>query len=240
MHEFELTDKVESAIIATMSLVTKVRDIETGNHIYRTCFYVKELAQYISTKNSIYALALTKNNINMICKAASLHDIGKIGIPDAILRKIDKLSDEEWKIMKMHTVYGANMIEQLQDISSTPKMFLNVARNIAFYHHEKWDGTGYPEKLSEVAIPLPARIMSIVDVYDALISVRVYKQAMTHEDAIAWIYNNRKIHFDPDLVDIVIMRNVQKRFQEIFRNFSDDGFKVIDQEFVRKIFSIHN
>ena len=151
----------------------------------------------------------------MLFKSAPLHDIGKIGIPDAILLKPGRLTPDEFEVMKTHTTLGRDAIVSAERLLDSPSNFLRLAREIAHYHQEKWDGSGYPEGLSGEAIPLSARLMAIADVYDALISRRVYKPPMPHADAVTIIRDGRGRHFDPDMVDAFL------RIQEDFRAIAD-------------------
>jgi putative two-component system response regulator len=161
------------------------------------------LAQHAS-----YRSTLTIDTIDMLVKAAPLHDIGKVGIPDHILNKPGPLDKDEWKIMQQHTVIGAKSIERAMSGESdhTPLAFLHVAMDIAYWHHEKWDGSGYPDGLRGENIPLSARLMALADVFDALISRRVYKPAFSHDEAKRIIVEQGGSHFDPVLVDIFVER----------------------------------
>jgi len=155
----------------------------------------------------------------MICQAAPLHDIGKVGIPDRILLKPDRLTPQEFEIMKTHATLGKDTIVAAERSIGVSVDFLDVAKDIAFCHHEKWDGTGYPQGLAGDAIPLSARLMALADVYDALISSRIYKKAMTHEEATRLITEGRATHFDPDIVDAFLANH--QRFQTIAKQFVD-------------------
>ncbi|SBW01160.1 Cyclic di-GMP phosphodiesterase response regulator RpfG (fragment) [uncultured delta proteobacterium] len=144
---------------------------------------------------------MSPKQIELIYKTAPLHDIGKVGVPDRILLKPGRLTPEEFEEMKRHTLYGRDALDAAAKTLGTEETFLNTAREIAYYHHEKWDGTGYPEHIAGEAIPVAARLMAIVDVYDALISRRPYKEPMSHEQAYAIIREGRGTHFDPAVVD---------------------------------------
>jgi putative two-component system response regulator len=138
-----------------------------------------------------------------LLKSALLHDVGKIKIPDSILLKTDKLNDDEFSKIKTHTIHGKNILESLQ--KKVPnQQFLEYAKTLAYYHHERWDGKGYPENLEKNEIPLQARMMTIVDVYDALVSERPYKTPFTHEEAMEIIKAGRNTQFDPDIVDLFL------------------------------------
>ncbi len=199
IHQFE---KIQNVTIRALASLAEAKDNETGNHILRTQNYVNALAIELAGLPQ-YADKLTPEAIAMMTKAAPLHDIGKVGIPDAILNKPGKHDPEEWEIMKTHAQLGADAIWRAirdeEDIESV--RFLHVAMEIAGNHHEKWDGSGYPNGLSGEQIPLSARLMALADVFDALISKRVYKPAYPLETARAIILENRGKHFDPQVVD---------------------------------------
>jgi response regulator RpfG family c-di-GMP phosphodiesterase len=153
-------------------------------------------------------------------KSAPLHDIGKVGVADRILLKPDKLTDEEFAEMKKHPTLGRDALLRAEQMLGSTSSFLQLAREIAYSHHEKWDGTGYPDGVQGDAIPLPGRIMAIADVYDALISKRCYKPAFSHEKAVEIICEGRGKHFDPDLVDAFVA--CADEFREIASRFKDD------------------
>jgi putative two-component system response regulator len=154
-------------------------------------------------------------------RAAALHDIGKAGIPDRILLKPGRLSPEEFEIMKTHTTLGRDAIANAKRKLGVDVDYLNVAKEIAYSHHEKWDGSGYPEGLAGSAIPLSGRLMALADVYDALISRRLHKEAMSHEQATHIIQQTRGRHFDPDVVDAFLA--VQDNFQAVAIAYSDSS-----------------
>lgn len=195
-------EKVQNVTIRALASLAEAKDNETGNHILRTQNYVNVLAQTLAHLPQ-YAATLTPETIALFTKAAPLHDIGKVGIPDAILNKPGKHTPDEWEIMKTHAQLGADAIWRAirdeEDLESVK--FLHVAMEIAGNHHEKWDGSGYPNGLSGTQIPLSARLMALADVFDALISKRVYKAAFPIETARSIIVENRGKHFDPQVVD---------------------------------------
>ena len=197
MRENELTQLVS---IRALAHLAETRDPETGNHILRTQGYVHQLATALQ-HHPRFSAVLTPRYIDLLTKSAPLHDIGKVGVPDAILRKPGPLTPEEWAVMKTHAEIGAEAIERAEADIETPVEFLVLAKEIAHWHHEKWDGSGYPFGLAGEAIPLSARLMALADVFDALISVRVYKPAMPYEDARDVIVAGRGHHFDPDVTD---------------------------------------
>lgn len=213
--------RIQDVAMRALASVAEVRDMETGAHILRTQNYVRVLAQTL-VRNPAYADVLTPETIELYSKSAALHDLGKVGIPDAILLKPGKLDPDEWEVMKTHAQLGADAIWKA--IRSEPEgeglEFLHVAMEIAHYHHEKWDGSGYPEGLSGTAIPLSARLMAVADVYDALICPRVYKAAMPEEEATRIIVEGRGAHFDPDLADAFLA--CQEEFRSIAERYRDD------------------
>lgn len=216
-QELEL---IQEVTILSMATLAETRDNETGNHILRTQYYVRILAEQLRDMGH-HAEQLTDSVIEALYKSAPLHDIGKVGVPDSILKKPGRLDEAEFSEMKRHTTYGRDAIlvaeARLNDGDSS---FLQFAREIAYSHHEKWDGSGYPQGLAGEAIPLSARIMAVGDVYDALISKRVYKPAFPHEQAVAFIQKGKGTHFDPRVVEA--LEQVIDRFQAIAVQFSDD------------------
>ncbi|WP_440055939.1 HD-GYP domain-containing protein [Pseudoalteromonas sp. T1lg65] len=210
--------QAQDATIAALASLAETRDQETGNHIKRTQFYVRALATALS-KQDKYRPQLTDEVIDLFFKSAPLHDIGKVGIPDAILLKPGKLTEQEFEIMKTHTELGYRAIKHAEDEVSDEVKFLKIAKDIARYHHEKWDGSGYPKGLKGEDIPLAARLMAIADVYDALISKRVYKEAMTHDEALQILSEGKGSHFDPSILDTFFA--IEGEFQEIARKYSD-------------------
>jgi putative two-component system response regulator len=209
---------VQDVTILAMTSLAETRDSDTGNHIRRTQHYVRALAQHLKNHER-FAAHLSDVAIDVLFKSAPLHDIGKVGIPDRILLKPGQLTPDEFEIMKTHTTLGRDAIEHAEQTLGTRVDFLRVAKEIAMSHQEKWDGTGYPEGLAGDDIPLPARLMAVADVYDALISERVYKPAMPHDRAVAVIFQGRGAHFDPDMVDAFI--EIQSEFQSIAQRYSD-------------------
>jgi putative two-component system response regulator len=213
----ELTMMVDAVIWALASLA-ETRDHESANHIHRVQRYVVALARELQ-QHPRFAHELSNRNIDFLYKAAPLHDIGKVGIPDAILLKPGRLSPEEFEQVKLHTVYGRDAIAGVEQHLGFSNDFLRFAREIAYSHQEKFDGSGYPQGLAGEAIPVSARLMAVADVYDALISRRVYKPAFTHETAIELIRQGSGEHFDPDVVDAMLM--AEQRFMEIAAEFQD-------------------
>ena len=209
---------IQDVTIMAMSSLAETRDNETGNHIRRTQNYVKALALQLQ-HHPRFSSHLSAEQIELLYKSAPLHDIGKVGIPDSILLKPGRLEPAEFEIMKTHTTLGRDAILAAENLLDSPNSFLQCAREIALSHQEKWDGSGYPEGLSGDAIPVSARLMAVADVYDALISRRVYKAPMSHEQALKIISDGRGKHFDPDIVDSFLV--IAEDFQAIERRFSD-------------------
>ena len=226
MHDNELIQEVS---LHALAVLAETRDTDTGNHIRRTQSYVALLVEALTRTK--YAEQLAGILPKSIVRAAPLHDIGKVGIPDYILRKPDKLTTEEYAIIQTHTRIGGDAIDvamrrvQATDHSSlagdnAALNFLLVAGLIARWHHERWDGKGYPDRLTGEAIPLPARIMAVADVYDALTTQRVYKAAISHAEAMKIIRTERSAQFDPLLVDLFL--DLHAQFDEIAKRLGDE------------------
>jgi len=209
---------IQDVTILAMASMAETRDSETGNHIRRTQYYVKALAEKVRD-NPRFAATLTDPFINLLFKSAPLHDIGKVGIPDRILLKPGKFEPHEFEIMKTHTTLGRDAIEHAERSLGMSMPFLTLAKEIAYSHQEKWDGSGYPQGLAGEAIPLSARLMAVADVYDALISRRVYKEGMPHDVAAQIVIDGKGKHFDPDLVDAFV--ELQDAFRAIAARFHD-------------------
>ena len=209
---------IQDVTILAMASLAETRDSDTGNHIRRTQHYVRALAWKLSS-HPRYREFLTVNNINMLFKSAPLHDIGKVGIPDRILLKPGRLTPQEFEIMKTHTTLGRDAIAHAEAAYGIELAFLTMAKEIALSHQEKWDGSGYPQGLVGDAIPPSARLMALADVYDALISRRVYKEPMGHAEAVAIIEASRGKHFDPDVVDAFL--EIQEQFHAIALSYGD-------------------
>jgi HD-GYP domain-containing protein (c-di-GMP phosphodiesterase class II) len=214
MRELLLTQDIT---IESMANLAEYRDHETGGHIKRTRMYVRILSEHIK-RHDKYRNFLSNENIDMLYKSAPLHDIGKVAIPDNILLKPDRLTEEEVEVMKTHSTIGHDVIE-----SSIRKLgknsFLTIAAEMAYSHQEKWDGSGYPQGLRGDAIPISGRLMALADVYDALISKRAYKSSSAHAMAVDIIKKGRGTHFDPDMVDAFL--EIHEQFRNIAREFAD-------------------
>jgi putative two-component system response regulator len=208
---------VQEATIESMSSLTETRDPDTGGHIKRTQNYVRLLAERMKNQAGFRAL-LDDETIDLLCKSAPLHDIGKVGVSDKILLKPGKLTGQEFEEMKHHTNYGRDAIlsaeKKLGEIS-----FLRFAREIAYTHHERWDGSGYPEGLRGDQIPVPGRLMAVADTYDALTSKRVYKSQLSHEEAVHIILEAKGSQFDPNIVDAFLA--VKEDFRQIALRYVD-------------------
>ena len=210
---------IQDVTIRAMASLAETRDNETGNHIHRTQHYVKILAEKLRTNPRFAHFLNDKKTIELLFKSAPLHDIGKVGIPDRILLKPGKLDVDEFEIMKTHTTLGRDAILHAEKDLGIEMPFLKLAKEIAYGHQEKWDGSGYPQGLSGDDIPISARLMAVADVYDALISRRVYKAAMPHEKAVEIILEGKGKHFDPDMVDAFI--ELQEEFKKIAAAYTD-------------------
>lgn len=237
---------MQDVSIRALASLAEARDMETGQHIRRTQAYVEVLVAHLR-RHPRFSDYFTDAIASMLAKAAPLHDIGKVGIPDSILLKPGRLTREEFEIMKTHSTIGGDAIDiairselsesefailqkhsrlgsralasELQEFENTPLAFLAVAKEIARWHHEKWDGSGYPDGLAGDAIPIPARLMALADVFDALASRRIYKAAMTFDEAVKLISDGAGQHFDPDVVDAFLAN--QDTFHEILERYAD-------------------
>lgn len=196
----ENTAKMQDGLIITMADLVENRDSDTGAHIQKTAAYVKIIVEGLK-KKGYYAEKLTPQFMSNVVRSAPLHDIGKINIPDRVLNKPGKLTDEEYEIMKTHTTAGMKIMENAID-TVEGENYLKEARNMAAYHHERWDGKGYPEGLHGEVIPLSARIMAVADVFDALTSPRVYKPAFSFEQALSMLQEGSGTQFDPKCIEV--------------------------------------
>jgi adenylate cyclase len=213
-HELAM---VQEATIESMSSLTETRDPGTGEHIRRTQNYVRLLAEHLKHQPR-FSSFLDEEAIDLLCKSAPLHDIGKVGISDKILLKPGRLTDQEFEEMKRHTVYGRDTIHAAErNLGDTS--FLRIAREIAYTHHERWDGSGYPEGLKGEQIPVPGRLMALADSYDALTSKRVYKSQIPHEKAVEIIMEEKGSHFDPEVVDAFL--KLKENFRQIALRYAD-------------------
>jgi putative two-component system response regulator len=199
-RRMEENQRIQNVSIRALAHLAETRDRETGDHILRTQSYVQVLAKLLQA-HPRFSDTITDHYIQLLTKSAPLHDIGKVGIPDHVLLKPGKLTADEWTIMKTHAKLGAQSIELAQKDVDQPVEFLKLATEIAHWHHERWDGSGYPDGLKGEDTPISARLMAVADVFDALISRRVYKPAMPFDKALGLIKAGRGCQFDPDVVD---------------------------------------
>jgi putative two-component system response regulator len=200
MRENEL---IQAVSIRALAHLAETRDNETGNHIQRTQGYIRQLAIRLAD-HPRFAATLTPHYIETLTRSAPLHDIGKVGIPDHILLKPGKLTPDEWVIMKTHTLLGSEAIAHAESDIDGAVEFLSLAKEIARWHHERWDGTGYPDGLTGENIPVSARLMAVADVFDALISKRVYKDALPFEAVHEIIRSASGSQFDPEIADVFL------------------------------------
>ncbi len=210
---------IQDVTILAMASLAETRDNETGNHIRRTQNYVRLLAEHLRHHPRFQNILDDDRVLDLLYKSAPLHDIGKVGIPDRILLKPGPLTPEEFAIMKTHTTLGRDAIAHAEQSLGMDVPFLKFAKEIAYSHQEHWDGRGYPEGLIGEAIPLSARLMAVADVYDALISRRVYKPAFSHDEAVRIMTEGRGTHFDPDILDAFVA--LQQQCADIAQRFQD-------------------
>jgi len=197
----EVTKTYEQTL-EVLATIIEYRNLESGAHIRRTTLLTEALVDKMFAVEK-FRSALLAENIHSLIKASALHDIGKIGIPDSVLLKPGKLTNEEFDQMKTHTTVGSEIIDSIAATLPDNDLYLKYARDICHYHHERWDGNGYPMGLKGEDIPLSARIISIVDVYDALVNPRCYKPAYSHEVSLGIIMEGCGTQFDPDIIDIL-------------------------------------
>lgn len=207
----------QEATLETIANLAEYRDPETGGHINRTKGYIKVLAEKLK-EHPKYKDLINDDIINSYYKASPLHDIGKIGIRDEILLKPGKLTPDEFEEMKKHAAIGYETLKMATN-QLGENSFLTYAMEFALHHHEKWDGTGYPDRLKGEEIPISCRLMAIADVYDALISKRIYKPAFSHEKSVSIICEGDGTHFDPDLIEI--FKEINEEFRKIAIQFAD-------------------
>jgi putative two-component system response regulator len=210
----EVTQTLDNSLQGIAGAI-EYRDHESGEHVKRTQLYVKAIIDFLIGSDSVYADELVKSQPDMIVKAMALHDIGKIAIPDKILLKPGKLDADEYEIMKTHTTRGKKLIDKFGDVESS--LYLKHSVEIAYSHHERWDGKGYPSQICEYSIPMTARIASLADVYDALVCTRVYKPAMPYKQAQEIIASGRGTQFDPIITDAVLL--IYDKFMHIAEKY---------------------
>jgi response regulator RpfG family c-di-GMP phosphodiesterase len=199
-------------------MASDMRDHDTGEHIERTTGYAKIIVNAL-LENPTEGYALTCDRASDIIEATKLHDIGKIAMPDSVLLKQGRLTEDEFKVIKTHPLHGANMLKAaLSELGNDS--LIREAFDIAYCHHEKWDGTGYPQGLKGTLIPIGARISAIADVFDALTSERPYKKAFTARQSFDILYKDSGSHFDPHLIEIV--RRHESEFEAVMNTGKDD------------------
>ena len=214
--------ELQNAILQTMAGLIDGRDVVTGGHIERTQEYLKILLSAI-TKADYYSDEVKTWDMDFVLPSAQLHDVGKIAVEDSILKKPGRLTPEEFEKIKLHTTFGAEVIENIKK-QTTDHAFLDYAHIFIISHHEKWNGSGYPKGLKGEDIPLLGRILAIADVYDALVSVRPYKTPFTHEKAIDIIKSDSGTHFDPVLVQLLV--SVEKQFDDAAKRMGTSGYNL--------------
>jgi putative two-component system response regulator len=207
----------QEATIESMSSLTETRDPETGGHIRRTQNYIRLLAEHLKHQPR-FSPFLDDEIIDLLCKSAPLHDIGKVGVSDRILLKPGKLTNEEFGEMKQHTAYGRDAILAAEKKLGNTS-YLRLAREIVYTHHERWDGSGYPEGLRGDQIPVAGRLMALADSYDVSYEWRVYKSKFTHEEAVEIILEEKGSHFDPAVVDAFL--RIEEDFRRIALRYAD-------------------
>jgi len=218
--------ELKNAFLKTMAELVECRDDSTGEHIGRTENYMRVLIESVQ-KSDKYKNEVSLWDKELVLQSTQLHDVGKIKIKDRILQKPDKLTNEEFDEIKMHVIYGEDVIEKIKK-NTTERAFLEQAKILIATHHEKWNGSGYPRGLKGEDIPLQGRLMAIADVYDALTSERPYKKSFSHEDAVKIIVEERGKHFDPDLIDVFI--NISDKFSEINNIQIKENVDVLDNK----------
>ena len=202
-------------VLQGLASVIEDRDMESGEHVKRTQLYVGLLADYLIQTKSKYADELIKMQPDIIVKSMALHDVGKLGIPDRILLKPGRLEPDEYEEMKKHTIVGKKIIRKLGDVDNS--LYLKHCEDISYGHHERWDGRGYPQGLKQEEIPIAARLASVADVYDALVSTRVYKPAILYTEAVKIILEGSGTQFDP--VMCAALDVIQDEFQKIAEQY---------------------
>jgi putative two-component system response regulator len=217
LEQTEEIRQTRDIALLTLAKLAESRDSETGLHLERMAAYSRSLAETLGD-NSPYRDLVTEEFVEHLHRSSPLHDIGKVGIPDSILRKPGPLTEAEMTIMRTHTTIGGDTLRAVIE-QYTARTFLSMGMEIAYNHHEHWNGEGYPDGLAGDRIPLAARIVAIADAYDAITSRRPYKLAMEHEEAIRRIVTDRGEHFDPVLVDAFL--RCAPRFAEIQRGLKD-------------------
>ena len=213
----EVTRTYEQTL-EVLATIIEYRSLESGAHIKRTTLLTEALVTKMLS-SSRFRPVLMAENIHSLIKASALHDIGKISISDSILLKPSKLTTDEFEVIKTHTSVGNDIIDSIAATLPDSNMYLKYAKDICHFHHERWDGNGYPRRLEGDEIPIAARIVSVVDVYDALVSQRCYKEAYSHESSLEIINEGRGTQFDPSVIDL--LPEVSDTFKWIEENYKD-------------------
>jgi len=208
----------QQVVVFALATLAEQRESDSENHLLRVQAYVRALAQTLRGQPA-FATLLSDAYIDLLCRSVPLYDMGSIGIPDRILLKPGPLTPDEMTLMRTHPTIGYAAIGRAEQTLGRVSPLLLVAKELALSHHEKWDGSGYPQGLAATQIPVAARIMAIADVYDALISDKVYKDGVPHDRAVQVIFGERGAHFDPDMVDAFI--EIQDTFQRIAQQYAD-------------------
>ncbi len=207
-------------VLHALTSLTETRDFETGAHLVRCSRYARALGEALAS-HPRFRRFLTPETIDLIARLAPIHDIGKVGVADRTLRKPGPLSDDERAEMSRHPIYGRDVIARTEErVGVRDDVLLTLAKEIVYSHHERWDGSGYPEGLRGEAIPVAGRMVALVDVYDALSSARVYKGALPHDEVVQAIVEGRGVHFDPDMVDTFL--RIQEDWRRIAIDFADE------------------
>lgn len=218
IEQTQMVEKLQDVLVTSVTELVEFRDKITGGHARRTAIYLKILIEQLY-HHPMYSHIVTTEFAENMLRSAPIHDVGKIGINDDILTKTSVLDDNERAFMKQHTILGGHALEKA--INQIPdNNFLHVARDMALYHHERWDGSGYPDGLKGDEIPFSARLMAVVDVYDALTTRRSYKEPYTHEQAVNVMSSLRGSHFDPDLLDVFI--SCENEFCNTCKSFKEE------------------
>jgi response regulator RpfG family c-di-GMP phosphodiesterase len=213
----------QAFMVQALASLAAIRDQETGGHLLRTQHYIRLLCEAVRD-HPRFRLALDPETVELLVQVVPLHDIGKVGIPDNILQNPGPLTPEEFEIVKRHVDHGREVLETALARSGAPNQrMLWLAHELVSSHHERWDGSGYPKGLRGEEIPIPGRLMAVADVYDALVSKRVYKAPMSHAQAVEIIRSGRGAHFDPDLVDAFLKS--QNQWSRVAREFADGNFR---------------
>jgi putative two-component system response regulator len=212
------TLRAHQVVLFAVASLAELRESDTASHLLRVRQYVRLLAEKLRD-NPVYTVQLSSSTVDTLCASVCMYDLGTVAIPDRILLKPGRLTAEELAIMTTHTSLGFDAIVRAEKLLGLQSPVLAFAKELALSHHEKWNGKGYPKGLSETQIPLSARMVALADVYDALISNKIYRQGMSHDAAIGVIFGERGQHFDPDVVDAFMELTVE--FEEVAKRFAD-------------------